>query len=199
MSGGRFDFNLDPYANFLSLYEDAVDKKVPDPNAMALATVSKEHKPSVRTVLYKGILRDGFSFYTNYQGRKAQDIEFNPNVCVVFFWSQLERQIRIEGKAIKTTRTESETYFKTRVRESQLGAWASEQSRPLESQEVINKRYKDLELEYLNQEVPCPPHWGGYIILPDLVEFWFGRHGRMHERYQFVRARFDWDRRLLNP
>lgn len=196
---GTFDFNLDPYSNFLSLYEEARENKLPDPHAMSLATVSKEHKPSVRIVYYKGILRDGFSFYTNYQGRKALDIESNPNVCTNFFWSQLERQVRVEGKAVRTTRAESEAYFKTRIRESQIGAWASEQSRQLESLSAIADRYKEIEAKYENKDVPCPPHWGGFIIIPEAIEFWFGRHGRMHERYQYCKADSGWSRRLLNP
>lgn len=197
MSG--FNFNLDPITNFISLYEEAVDKKMPEPNAMALATVGINNKPSVRTVLYKGILRDGFSFFTNYQGRKAQDISQNPNVCVNFFWPLLERQIRIEGQAEKVTRAESENYFKSRTRVSQLGAWASEQSQRLSSLEALEMRFQELDKKFANQEVPCPPHWGGYIIVPELIEFWFGRQGRMHERYLYLRKGSDWDRSFLNP
>ncbi len=197
MSG--FNFNLDPIENFVVLLDEAVEKKLPDPNAMALATVNVDNQPSVRIVFYKGMIRDGFSFYTNYNGRKAQDIAHNNNVCVNFFWSQLERQIRIEGKAQKTTRAESEAYFKTRVRESQLGAWASEQSQPLESFETIEKRYRDLNQKYANQDIPCPPHWGGYIIVPDTIEFWFGRTGRMHERYRYQRNGLSWNKSFLNP
>ncbi len=197
MSG--FNFNLDPYANFVSLYEEAVDKKMPDPNAMALATVDKNNKPSVRIVFYKGLIRDGFSFYTNYNGRKAQDIASNPNVCVNFFWSALERQIRIEGRAEKVTRQESEAYFRTRARESQIGAWASQQSQKLDSQVALKNRYKEFEAKYSGQDVPCPPHWGGFIIVPEAIEFWFGRTGRIHERYKYVRSGSDWDRLFLNP
>lgn len=197
MSG--FDFSIDPYVNFESVLGDAERKKLPDPNAMALATVSKENKPSVRIVFFKGFLRDGFSFYTNYNGRKAQDINTNPNVSANFFWTEFQRQVRIEGIAQKTTRAESEAYFKTRARESQLGAWASEQSKTLVSAENLNQRFLDLELKYKNQDVPCPPHWGGYIIVPKTIEFWIGRQGRMHERYLYTRADSGWNRQLLNP
>lgn len=197
MSG--FNFNLDPIENFGILLNEAVEHKLPDPNAMSLATVNSDNKPSVRIVFYKGMIRDGFSFYTNYNGRKAQDIAHNNNVCVNFFWSQLERQVRIEGKAQKTTRAESEAYFKTRVRESQLGAWASEQSQPLESFETIEKRYQELNTKYANQDIPCPPHWGGYIIVPDMIEFWFGRTGRMHQRYRYQRNGISWTKSYLNP
>ncbi|MBL7555146.1 MAG: pyridoxamine 5'-phosphate oxidase [Bdellovibrionaceae bacterium] len=197
MSG--FNFSLDPIENFVILLNEAVEHKMPDPNAMALATVNIENKPSVRIVFYKGMIRDGFSFYTNYNGRKAQDIAHNNNVCVNFFWSQLERQVRIEGKALKTTRAESEAYFKTRVRESQLGAWASEQSQPLESFETIEKRYQELNTKYANQEIPCPPHWGGYIIVPEMIEFWFGRTGRMHQRYRYQRNGTSWAKSFVNP
>jgi pyridoxamine 5'-phosphate oxidase len=196
---GNFDFNLDPYSNFLSLYEDATKNQLPDPHAMSLATVSKESKPSVRIVYYKGILRGGFSFYTNYQGKKSQDLESNSYVCTNFFWSQLQRQVRIEGTVVKTTRAESESYFKTRIRESQIGAWASEQSQPLESFEAIAKRFKGLEEKYKSKDVPCPPHWGGYLIIPEAIEFWFGRHGRMHERYKYSKVGSEWSRQFLNP
>lgn len=197
MSG--FNFNLDPFKNFVSLFEEAVEQKMPEPNAMALATVNKENKPSVRTVLYKGMIRGGFSFYTNYKGRKAQDIAHNPNVCANFFWAQLERQIRIEGHVQKTTRDESETYFRSRARVSQLGAWASDQSQNLNSLESLEAKYQELEAKYTGQEIPCPPHWGGYIIIPDKIEFWFGRQGRMHERYCYIRNGTTWDRSFLNP
>lgn len=197
MSG--FNFSLDPIKNFTLLLEEAVERSMPDPNAMALATVNQDNKPSVRTVLYKGMIRGGFSFFTNYNGRKAQDIAHNNNVSVNFFWPLLERQIRIEGSAEKTTRAESEAYFKTRVRESQLGAWASEQSLPLDSFETIEKRVQDLEAKYANQEIPCPQHWGGYIIVPEKIEFWFGKIGRMHQRYCYQRSGDSWLRSLLNP
>jgi pyridoxamine 5'-phosphate oxidase len=197
MSG--FNFDLDPIENFLSLYDEAVQKKMPEPNAMALATVGKDNKPSVRIVFYKGLLRDGFSFYTNYQGRKGQDIAHNPNVCVNFFWPELERQIRIEGQAQKVSREESEAYFKTRARESQLGAWASQQSQSLASLKDLEDRHKELERKFANQDIPCPPHWGGYIIIPSAIEFWFGRLGRMHERYKYTRSAGAWDRSFLNP
>lgn len=197
MSG--FNFNLDPIQNFVSWLDEAVEQKMPDPNAMALATVNKENKPSVRIVYYKGMIRDGFSFYTNYTGRKAQDIAHNANVCVNFFWSQLERQIRISGTAQKTTREESEAYFKTRPRVSQLGAWTSNQSQRLMSLEILSNKYKELDAQYAGKEIPCPPHWGGYIIVPEVIEFWNGRQGRMHERYQYTRNGNDWDRSFLNP
>ena len=194
-----FNFDSEPIANFKSLFNEAVRLNLPEPNAMALATVNKENRPSVRTVLYKGFVRDGFSFYTNYDGRKAQDIAANPNVCVNFFWPTLERQIRIEGQALKTTLAESEAYFKTRARVSQLGAWASNQSKPLMALESLNQKYRELDLKYANQEIPCPPNWGGYIIVPEAIEFWFGRQGRMHERYKYLRILKGWNRQFLNP
>lgn len=197
MSG--FDFKIDPLENFESLFTDALNKNLPEPNAMALATVNSEKKPSVRTVLYRGLIRDGFSFYTNYQSRKALDIETNPIVCANFFWAQLERQIRIEGQAQKTTRAESEAYFKTRPRISQIGAWASDQSRPLASLESLEVKFKNIENKYSNQDIPCPPHWGGFLIIPEIIEFWFGRAGRLHERYQYTRSANGWSRLFLNP
>lgn len=196
---GGFNFDLDPYVNFKSLFDEAVRLKIPEPNAMALATVGKDNKPSVRTVLFKGILRDGFSFYTNYDGQKARDIAYNSNVCLNFFWPQLEQQIRIQGQALKCTRGESEDYFKTRPRLSQLGSMASKQSEALESFDSLNAKVKELDKKYENQLIPCPPNWGGYIIVPEAVEFWFGRQGRMHERYKYSRTLKSWNRQLLNP
>ncbi len=190
---------MDPYENFKSVLDEAVTKKLPDPNAMALATVNSENKPSVRIVFFKGFLRDGFSFYTNYNGRKAQDISTNPNVSANFFWTEFQRQVRIEGPVEMVTREESEEYFKTRARESQLGAWASHQSEELSSTQELNQRFHSYEAKFKGQEVPCPPNWGGFIILPHAIEFWFGRNGRMHERYKYTRLASGWNRQLLNP
>ena len=194
-----FDFKKDPFENFLDLYREAQVKGIPDPHAMSLATVNAENKPSVRIVYYKGMIRGGFSFFTNYNGRKAHDIEANPNVAVNFFWSHFDRQVRIEGAVQKTTREESEKYFATRARISQLGAWTSHQSEKLESFATFEKEFAEVEAKYAGKTVPCPPHWGGYLIEPREFEFWFGRAGRLHERYIYTKVGPDWVRSLRSP
>lgn len=194
-----FDFKKDPFDNFLELYKLAQAKGVPDANAMALATVGKENQPSVRIVFYKGMMNGGFSFYTNYDGRKARDIEHNPKVSVNFFWPNLDQQIRIEGEAIKLNRKDSEKYFSTRSRLSQIGAWASQQSAELESLAVCEKKLEIIEQKYKSETVPCPPHWGGYAIKPSEIEFWFGKSGRLHERYIYRISQAGWDKSLRWP
>lgn len=181
-----FDFALDPFANFRNLFKVANEKLIPDANAITLATVDPSGSPSVRVVLFKGIVRQGFSFYTNYRGRKAIEIESNPNVAAAFFWSTLEMQIRITGKAAKLTRAESEDYFRTRPRVSQIGAWASCQSEVIPSFDFLNQKTNEYEKKFLGQDVPCPDYWGGYHILPNEIEFWFGLPGRLHHRYVYV-------------
>lgn len=184
-----FSFEKDPFENFLALLSQAESKKIPEYNAMTLSTVGLDGKPSSRQVLFKGLLRQGLSFYTNYKGRKANEIFKNPYVALNFFWPSLEQQIRIEGAVEKTTREESEAYFRQRPRESQVGAWASQQSETLSGLKELSLRYEDIEKKYSGQEIPCPPHWGGFIVRPDVFEFWFGKRGRLHERYVYEMAR----------
>ena len=194
-----FDFKIDPFDNFLKLYKEAQIRGVPEANAMALATVSKENQPSVRIVLFKGLYNKGFSFFTNYDGRKARDLESNSQVAATFFWPHLDQQIRIEGRTDKLSRSDSEAYFATRSRLSQIGAWASNQSEEIPSFESFQTRLDELELKFKNQLVPCPPHWGGYRIDPSEIEFWFGRPGRLHERYIYQKQNEGWRRFLRSP
>ena len=194
-----FDFKKEPLENFLELFNEAQAKGIPDANAMALSTVSSENKPSVRIVLYKGLIRGGFSFFTNYDGRKAHEISGNNNVAATFFWSHLDRQIRIEGKVEKTTREESEAYFATRPRLSQLGAWTSRQSEKIESFESFQKSLSEIDQRCAGQNVTCPPHWGGYRIEVKEIEFWFGKTGRLHERYVYEKTATSWSRFLRSP
>ena len=194
-----FDFKKEPLENFLELFNEAQAKGIPDANAMALSTVSSENKPSVRIVLYKGLIRGGFSFFTNYDGRKAHEISGNNNVAATFFWSHLDRQIRIEGKVEKTTREESEAYFATRPRLSQLGAWTSRQSEKIESFESFQKSLSEIDQRFAGQNVTCPPHWGGYRIEVKEIEFWFGKTGRLHERYVYEKTATSWSRFLRSP
>ncbi|MBC7419635.1 MAG: pyridoxamine 5'-phosphate oxidase [Bdellovibrio sp.] len=194
-----FDFKKDPLDNFLELFKEAQMKGIPDANAMALSTVNSENKPSVRIVLFKGMIRGGFSFFTNYDGRKAHDIENNKNIAATFFWSHLDRQIRIEGTVEKITHAESEAYFATRPRLSQLGAWSSHQSEKIESFEVLKNKINEIDLKFKGQNVPCPPHWGGFRIEASEIEFWFGRSGRLHERYVYQKNGTTWNRFLRSP
>ena len=194
-----FDFKNDPIDNFLKLYKAAQVKGVPEANAMALATVSKENQPSVRIVFYKGMSNGGFSFFTNYQGRKAQDIESNNKVSANFFWPNLDEQVRVEGVVEKLSREESEKYFATRSRLSQIGAWTSHQSEKIESFAAIEKKLESLIAKFEGQPVPCPPHWGGYRINPTEIEFWFGKIGRLHERNVYKKIANGWERFLRSP
>lgn len=196
-----FHFESDPIENFLKCYAMAEEKVLHDPHAITLATVSDQGHPSLRTVYYKGMVRDGFSFYTNYDSQKGSELHFNPRVAALFFWSQLEQQVRIEGTAEKMTRPESEAYFKTRPRLSQLGAWASHQSQVIQSYEDLQRRVQEFDKQFEGQDVPCPQNWGGFRILPLKIEFWFGKKGRLHERYVYERKdlKSSWLRSLRSP
>ncbi len=198
-----FDFKKDPLDNFLELYNAAQAKGVPDANAMALATVNKENQASVRIVLLKGIVDSGFSFYTNYDGRKARDIEFNNKVSANFFWPHLDQQICIEGVVEKISREENEKYFSTRPRLSQIGAWASHQSEEIESFDAFKQKLELIEENFQGKTIPCPPHWGGYRLEPTEIEFWFGKAGRLHQRYVYQKYTTGnttgWRRLLRSP
>jgi pyridoxamine 5'-phosphate oxidase len=194
-----FDFKNDPFENFLELIKEAQLKGVPDHNAMALATVSEDSKPSVRIVLFKGLIRGGFSFYTNYDGRKGKELEQNPTVAATFFWSHLDRQLRIEGVVEKLTSDESDAYFASRARLSQIGAWSSNQSEKIPSFASFQEKINQIENKFHGKAIPRPPHWGGYRIVPNEIEFWFGRTGRLHERYVYQKLNDGWDRFLRSP
>jgi pyridoxamine 5'-phosphate oxidase len=172
----------DPIKQFQLWFEDAVAAKLPLAEAMNLATVTPDGRPTARMVLLKQVDADGFVFYTNYQSAKARQLEINPYAALVFFWPQLERQVRIEGKVSRTSAEESSAYFKTRPRESQIGAWASPQSEVITAREVLEQRARELAELYCDREIDCPSHWGGYRLKPDRIEFWKGRVGRLHDR-----------------
>ena len=199
-----FDFKNDPYENFLKLYKGAQVKGVPEAQAMALATVNQNNQPSVRIVYFKGMFEDGvqnrgFCFYTNYEGRKGHDMQFNPKVSANFFWPHLDEQVRIEGVVEKLPREMSEKYFATRARISQIGAWASHQSETISSYDELTKRIEEMTEKYRGQPVPCPPHWGGYCLAPTEIEFWFGKTGRLHERYVYQKSGPSWNRLMRSP
>jgi pyridoxamine 5'-phosphate oxidase len=185
---GHFDFSKAPLEHFEQLLSEAQKQIAKDFNAMSLATCSVGGVPSVRTVLFKGLVRGGLSFYTNYDSQKAHELLETKRAAALFFWAPLERQIRIDGVIEKMTREESEAYFKTRARLSQIGAWASEQSHRLSSFEELQEKVQELEKRFQGRDVPCPPNWGGFLLRPLKIEFWFGRSGRLHERYVYERA-----------
>ncbi|MET4895641.1 pyridoxamine 5'-phosphate oxidase [Sphingomonadaceae bacterium jetA1] len=190
----------DPFALFNLWYAEARQSELNDSNAMALATVSAAGQPSVRMVLLKGHDPRGFVFYTNRESRKAQDLGEGAKVALLFHWKSLRRQIRIEGPVSLVSDAESDAYFASRHRDSQLGAWASDQSRPLDSRATFEARFEAVRARFEGGPVPRPPHWGGYRVTPERIEFWLDREHRLHERRVFTRmGDGDWDEGLLFP
>ncbi len=177
----------DPILEFKQWFEKAKNSTEQEPTAMSLATLDLESKPRVRIVLCKEFNETGFSFFTNYDSNKAKELEIKPYASLSFHWKSLELQVRAEGKVQKTTRQESETYFNSRPRESQIGAWASSQSRVLNSRKDLLDKYKEYEAKFAKQKIMCPPFWGGYRVIPDYFEFWIGMPGRLHNRFQYIK------------
>lgn len=195
-----FDLSQDPFFHLKKLHREAREKKLVEPDAMTLATVDPDGQPSARVVYYKGPVRGGLSFYTNYLGQKGREIENNPKVCVNFYWPEIWQQIRVDGTAEKLNRVESEKYFATRARLSQIGAWASHQSEEIPSFEYFENKIDFYEKQYTGRDVPCPPYWGGYRVEPTRYEFWFGHAGRLHERYVYAKTDGGpWKTSLLSP
>ncbi len=180
------DVNPDPIQQFEQWLQQAQEKDIAEPNAMTLATCAPDGKPSARIVLLKGIQDDGFVFFTNYNSRKGDQINKNPFGCLVFFWKEMERQVRIEGRIKKISEHESDEYFGVRPYESQIGAWSSPQSKVIADREIIEKNVVRYRNKFQSKKVPRPPHWGGYILQPDLIEFWQGRSARLHDRLQYL-------------
>jgi pyridoxamine 5'-phosphate oxidase len=177
----------DPVAQFQRWFADAVADGLPLPEAMSLSTITPEGKPTARMVLLKKVDAQGFVFFTNYNSAKARELAANPNASLVFFWPQLERQVRVEGVVSKSSAAESREYFASRPRGSQIGAWASPQSEVIPGREVLEQRRAELEDVYRDREIPWPEHWGGYCLKPERIEFWKGRRDRLHDRILYVR------------
>jgi len=183
----RRDLDPDPIKQFANWFTAAIEAQIRDVNAMSLATASADAKPSLRIVLLKGFDQDGFVFFTNYESEKGRQLEANPYAALGFYWIELDRQIRISGKTERTSREESEHYFHSRPLGSQLGAWASRQSEPLDARRVLDARMAEMTERFADKPVPLPPHWGGYRLRPDNMEFWQGRSNRLHDRFRYTR------------
>jgi pyridoxamine 5'-phosphate oxidase len=189
----------DPLRLFQEWFEAAGKAGVRFPETMTLATATLDGAPSARMVLLKGADGDGFVFFTGYESRKGEELEANPRAALVFYWQPLGRQVRVEGTVEHVPEEESAAYFASRPRGSRLAAWASRQSRPLGSRDELEQRYAELEREYDGRDVPLPPHWGGYRLRPDAIEFWEHRDNRLHDRIRFTRAREGWSETRLWP
>lgn len=187
-----FDSSIDPLVQFDRLLKEAIDKKVSEANAMSIATVDEKGTPSVRVVYFKELSQEGFVFYGNYDSHKGKNMAVNPKVCLNFYWPELWQQIRITGTVEKISSQESDAYFATRPRLSQLGAWASKQSEVIPDQEWLSRRVQGYEKQFEGQTVPRPQNWGGWRVRPEEIEFWFGLTGRLHERYIYRREGNSW-------
>jgi pyridoxamine 5'-phosphate oxidase len=189
----------DPFAQFGHWMDEAIAAALPEPTAMCLSTTSSDGRPSSRMVLLKGFDKDGFVFYTNYNSRKGRELAENPHAALTFFWPELERQIRITGRTSKVSEEESDEYFDSRPYTSRLGAWASEQSEPIESKTVLVTKAAKLAIKYAAGSVPRPSHWGGYRVAPNEIEFWQGRPSRLHDRICYELIDGIWRISRLSP
>jgi pyridoxamine 5'-phosphate oxidase len=193
------DLARDPFRQFEKWFQEVEAAKVAEPNAMVLATATRDGRPSTRTVLLKALDGRGFVFFTNYDSRKGRDIAENARVSLLFPWIAYERQVIVEGAVTKLPREESDAYFHSRPRPSQLAAWASPQSTIIGSRAALEEAMKTLEKKYAGLEVPLPPHWGGYRVTPESVEFWQGRRNRLHDRLRYRREKDGWIVERLAP
>ena len=193
------NINKNPIDEFKKWFKEAQKKNILEPNAMTLSTVSPRGNINSRTVLLKGINNKGFIFYTNYESRKGNDINFNNTVSLVFLWKELEKQIIIKGNAKKISKKDSEKYFQSRPRSSRIAAWASNQSKILSYENELKDRFLDYEEKFRNKEIPLPDFWGGFLVVPKSIEFWIGRKSRMHDRILYTRNQKNWNIQKLYP
>lgn len=193
------DAKDDPFAQFQDWFDDVLRLDLPEPNAVVLATSSVDGVPAARVVLLKGVDQDGFLFFTNYQSAKGRDLLENPRASLCFHWQDLHRQVRVQGGVKKAPRRVSESYFRSRPRGSQIGAWASPQSQDVPDRESLNQRVAEAEARFGVGEIPCPPHWGGFVLRPETIEFWRQGHDRMHDRIVYTRASNGWTKRRIAP
>ena len=194
------DLDSDPIEQFGVWFQQALDADLLEPNAMTLATATPDGKPTARIVLLKGVDERGFVFYTSYESQKGQQLIANPYAALVFLWDKLERQIRIEGKVVKLAVEESREYFHSRPKASQLGAWASDQSRVIRDREILEQKLAQLKEKYSNETVPLPEHWGGFRVVPNRIEFWQGRPSRLHDRLVYdLQDDSSWQINRLSP
>jgi len=193
------DLARDPFRQFEKWFQEAEGAKIPEPNAAVLSTCTRDGRPSSRTVLLKGLDGRGFAFYTNYDSRKGRDLADNPRAVLLFPWVSLERQVIVEGTVLRMAREESEVYFHSRPRNSQLTAWASAQSSIISGRAVLEESLKALDQKYAGQEIPVPPNWGGFRLAPESVEFWQGRRSRLHDRLRFRQGKDSWSVERLAP
>ncbi|MGY3052461.1 pyridoxamine 5'-phosphate oxidase [Pedobacter sp. UYEF25] len=193
------DVDENPFVQFKKWFEHAVQSKVNEPNAMTLATVTKAGKPDARIVLLKGIDDNGFQFYTNYLSAKGKELKKSPYASLVFFWQDLERQVRVEGTVTKLDKETSEAYFKSRPRQSQLGAIASPQSQVIANRTILEDKFKELETQNEGKEIAKPAHWGGFLVKPTRIEFWQGRKSRLHDRINYELLANKWVKTRLAP
>jgi pyridoxamine 5'-phosphate oxidase len=194
------DVSHDPVVEFARWFAEAQEAQVADANAMTLATATADGQPSARIVLLKAFDERGFVFFTDYRSRKGAELEANPRAALVFYWHELERQVRITGGVALTSREESERYFASRPIGSRLGAWASHQSRVIPGRAALESDLREVEARFGDGEVPLPPHWGGYRVVPDAIEFWQGRESRLHDRIRYVReSGSGWRVQRLSP
>ncbi len=190
----------DPVKQFENWFKEALDAEVLEPNAMNLATINSSNRPSSRIVLLKGIEKNKFLFYTNYQSAKGRELDQNPACALTFFWPELERQVRIEGLVERVDANRSELYFQSRPRASQVGAWTSPQSSIIENRNILEERVKQIEKKFEGLEkLPKPNQWGGYQVTADMIEFWQGRPSRLHDRIQFIKIDNGWEMQRLAP